>query len=93
MFNDVRGLEKCLAMAQNAGYNINGRDSSGRTIMHKIARQGRWFDKGHPGVLELFLKNGLDLNAKDCLGLTPYDYAPLKEDREWLKQIGAKSSD
>jgi len=89
---DLVGFEKCLEMAIGVGYELNHRDSSGRTKMHAMAQSGGIEMSPGQSIVEIMVKHGMDINAKDCLGMTPYDYATNDKQREWLAKMGAKPS-
>lgn len=87
--NSPQDFDTCLTLAQKAGLDLNHRDASGRTIMHSIAWSFGMWQKERLAALEIMVKHGLDINAKDCLGMTPYDYATSDEARKWLASHGA----
>lgn len=89
---NVQGFEKCLEMAINVGYELNHRDRSGRTKLHAIVQSGTIEFEPCTTMAAIMVKHGLDVNAKDCLGMTPYDYAPTEAAQQVLASMGARPS-
>lgn len=53
----------------NAGANVRG-ENSGQTLLHDIAIAGR-----DPNAIDFLIKSGLDLEARDSVGMTPLMFA------------------
>ncbi|GAW27422.1 putative ankyrin-3 isoform X11 [Rosellinia necatrix] len=63
---DYYGIMRCLGFRIT---NLDQADNRGYRILHLAAQ------KGLPNVLELFIKLGATINAKDASGETPLDHA------------------
>lgn len=65
----ARGIVKRLESYRLGGADLSQPDTSGRTALHMACLHG------HIEVVEYLLKNYVDKNELDMLGMSPYDYA------------------
>lgn len=65
----IRNAMKRIISYRLAGADLSQADASGRTALHVACLHG------HQEMVEYLLKSNVDRDAKDLLGLMPYDYA------------------
>lgn len=68
LINQHTTIEK-LEWAMNHGADLSLADNKGRTLLHHLA--GHWGDLNEP-VFKKLLSIGLDVNARDAAGYTPF---------------------
>lgn len=69
----ARGAINRMESYRLAGADLSQPDPSGRTALHVAALHG------HAELVKYLLERRVDRNEKDMLGLTPLDYAKLRE--------------
>ncbi len=79
---DLEMIKKLLA----GGANINARDDSGYTPLHKAV----WWSRA---AVNLLLEEGADINVSDAEGCTPLHWASLWEDEALGALLVAKGAD
>jgi ankyrin repeat protein len=73
-------LVSALRYLAQVGWNMNSRDSTGQTALHKAAFLG------YAAAVRVLLDNDADPRARDSSGLTPLDVA-----RQWNKVAAVKA--
>jgi len=89
------GNIESVKMLLESGANVNFRDSSGRTSLHKASGLAvTMFSSGeHKEITELLIRNGANVNAKTNSGETPLDIAVQSGNiqiAEFLRKNGGK---
>lgn len=82
----ARGQIRRLESYRLAGADLSQNDPTGRTALHVAALFG------NKELVLYLLKNHVDRDEKDELGLTPCDYARVKNHKEIISIIEGKSS-
>ena len=73
-------LVAALRYLAQVGWNVDSRDSTGQTALHKAAFLG------YAAAVRVLLDNDADPGARDSSGLTPLDVA-----RQWNKASAVKA--